>query len=84
MLFCIGPAVMVGMVTPLGAALRGILPLPLWVMSPFIALGNATLINVFGTSREKNRPVALVVAAIAKFALLYAAVTVFWWPIRCI
>ncbi len=41
----VSQALFVGMVTPMGAALSGILPLPLWIMIPFIALGNAVLVS---------------------------------------
>lgn len=79
----LGQALVVGMVTPMGAALRGILPLPLWVMIPFIAVGNAAFVGIFHLLRGRNRTVALVVAAVAKFAWLYAAVTVLVaWPLR--
>jgi hypothetical protein len=71
----VSQAIVVGMTTPLGAALRGMLPLPMLVMIPFIALGNAALAGVYGALRAKNRWVALVAAATAKFALLYAAVS---------
>jgi hypothetical protein len=70
-----GQAILVGMVTPLGAALSGVLPLPLWVMIPFISLGNAIFVSLFGAVQAKNRWLALVVAALAKFAWLYALVT---------
>jgi hypothetical protein len=72
----VSQAIFVGMVTPMGAALSGVLPLPLWIMIPFIALGNAVWVSLFGGLRGINRWVALVVAAVAKFVLLYAAVTV--------
>jgi hypothetical protein len=72
----VSQALFVGMVTPMGAALSGVLPLPLWVMIPFIALGNAVLVSLFGALRGMNRWVALAVAAMAKSALLYVAVTV--------
>jgi hypothetical protein len=71
----VSQAILVGMVTPMGAALRGVLPLPLLIMIPFIALGNAAMTSVYGALRERNRWVALVSAAVAKFALMYAAVT---------
>lgn len=68
-------AISVGMVTPLGAALRGVLPLPLVVMIPFIALGNAVLVSVYARLRERGRGLALVAGAVAKFLLLYGTVT---------
>jgi hypothetical protein len=69
------PAIGLGMVTPLGGLLHGVLPLPLAVMIPFIMLGNATLVAVYNALRARNRWVALGVAAAAKFALLYGVVT---------
>lgn len=72
----VSQALFVGMVTPMGAALSGVLPLPLWIMIPFIALSNAALVSFFGGLRSANRWLALAVAAVAKFALLYAAVTI--------
>ena len=76
----VGPAAFVGMVTPLSALLHGVLPLPLMVMIPFIALGNMVLMGLYGALRAKNRWLALGVAAVAKFAWLYAAVT--WLVVR--
>lgn len=70
----VSQAIVVGMLTPMGAALRGILPLPLVVMIPFIALGNATLVGVYGTLRRSHRGVVLVCGAVAKFAVLYVSV----------
>ncbi len=69
------PAIGLGMVTPLGGLLHGLLPLPLAVMIPFIMLGNATLVGVYSGLRTRSRWLALAVAATAKFALLYGAVT---------
>lgn len=79
----LGQAMVVGMVTPVGAALRGILPLPLWVMMPFIAVGNAALVGMFALLRKRSRLLALVAAAVVKFAWLYAAVTALVvWPLH--
>lgn len=79
----LGQAMVVGMLTPMGAAVRGILPLPLWVMVPFIAVGNAAFVGVFHLLRGRSRVAALVAAAVVKFAVLYAAVTVLvTWPLQ--
>lgn len=72
----VGPAIALGTLTPLGGLLHGVLPLPMAVMIPFIMLGNATLVSLYGALRGRNRFLALGAAAVAKFALLYAAVTV--------
>ena len=69
----VGAAMLVGMVTPLNALLAGVLPLPLMVMIPFIALGNALFAGIFGALRVRNY--WLGVAAVSKFGLLFATVT---------
>jgi hypothetical protein len=72
----VGPAIALGALTPLGGLMHGVLPLPMAVMIPFIMLGNATLVSLYGALRGRNRFLAVGAAAAAKFALLYAAVTV--------
>lgn len=72
----VSEAMVVGLVTPLAALLRGVLPLPLLVMTPFIALANATLVGVFGALRGRGRWLAVGAAAACKFVVLYAAVTI--------
>jgi hypothetical protein len=67
----VSQAICVGMVTPVGAALRGILPLPLLVMIPFISLGNAILVGSYGFLRQRNRWLGLGVGASAKALFLY-------------
>lgn len=71
----VGAAMLVGMVTPLNALLAGVLPLPLMVMLPFIALGNALFAGIFGALRTRNYWLGVGVAAVAKFGLLFATVT---------
>jgi riboflavin transporter len=71
----VGAAMVVGMVTPLNALLHGILPLPLAVMIPFIALGNAAFVGLYGALRQKNYWLGVIVGAVVKFALLYGTVT---------
>lgn len=68
-------AILLGMVTPLSAALSGVLPLPLMAMIPFIALGNAVMVSVYSELRARNRWLALGVGAGLKFAVLAIAVT---------
>jgi hypothetical protein len=70
-----GPAIALGALTPLGGLLHGVLPLPLAAMTPFIVLGNAVLVRLYCALRDRNRCLALLVAAVAKFALLFSAVT---------
>jgi hypothetical protein len=72
-----GPAtaILVGMVTPLNGLLHGILPLPLMVMIPFIALSNALFVGLYGELRRRNYWLGVAAGAAAKFALLHAIVT---------
>lgn len=72
----VSQAILIGMVTPMGAAVSGVLPLPLLAMIPFIAVGNATLVSVYGALRARNRWLALGVAAVLKTAVLAITVTV--------
>jgi hypothetical protein len=67
----IGPAVLVGLTTPLSALAHGVLPLPLMVMIPFIGIANAVLSTIYGALRTRSRWLALAAGAVLKFAWLY-------------
>ena len=73
-------AVIIGMLTPFIAFVRGILAPPLAPMIPFIMLGNAILVIVYVTFRSKlgkgyaTSGIGLIVGAIAKFLVLSTAV----------
>jgi thiamine transporter ThiT len=66
--------VAIGLITPLIAFWRGILPLPLGPMIPFIALGNAVLVIIYGLTRKRNKYISVIAASIVKFLLLSIAV----------
>ncbi len=68
-------AIVVGVVTPLVALLNGVLPLPLLVLIPFIALANAAYVLVFGALRSRNYWLGLACGSVLKCVLLFAAVT---------
>ncbi|MHB1414281.1 MAG: ECF transporter S component [Chloroflexota bacterium] len=68
-------AVMVGVLPSLMALVRGVLPLPMVVMVPYIILGNAALVVVFALLRSRNYWLGLSVAAALKAGLLALAVT---------
>lgn len=75
----VSSGVVVGLLTPWIALLRGILPPPLAPMVPFIMLGNALLVIIFSLVRRKKEVlwlsvVALVLAALGKYLLLSQAV----------
>jgi hypothetical protein len=75
------PAVATALVSPVVATLIGIGPT--WVIVPFIALGNLTLVLVWGTLGRSgkgsyislHKVSALIVAALLKFAVLFFGVT---------
>ncbi|MFO7942164.1 MAG: ECF transporter S component [Bacillota bacterium] len=75
----VGPVsgVIIGSLTPVIAFQRGILAAPLGPMIPFIALANAVLVLLFALVRKRQPVLAVVVAAVAKFAVLATAVRVF-------
>jgi hypothetical protein len=66
--------VAIGLITPVIAFWRGILPPPLGPMIPFIALGNAVLVIVYGLVVKRNKYVAIVAASVIKYLVLAAAV----------
>lgn len=69
--------VVIGVVTPTIAFWRGILPPPLGPMVPFIALGNAALVIVFGLLERRGKLAAIVgiiAASVLKFLVLSSAV----------
>jgi hypothetical protein len=70
----VGPAALLGMVTPLSALLYGVLPLPLLVMVPLIALGNGLLVAVYGALNWRRRAMGFVLASVAKALWLSACV----------
>jgi uncharacterized membrane protein len=74
-----GSGVVIGLLTPWIALLRGILPPPLAPMVPFIMLGNALLVIIFSLITRKREVLwlnvlALVLAASGKYLLLSQAV----------
>ena len=66
--------VLIGICTPVIAALRGILPPPLAPLIPFIALGNGILVIIFYFLKSKNNIIAIIMASLAKFLILASAV----------
>lgn len=65
---------LIGILTPVIASMRGILPPPLTPLIPFIALGNATLVILFFWLQAKNKIVGIIVASGIKFLLLVSAI----------
>jgi Ca2+/Na+ antiporter len=66
--------VAIGLITPVIAFWRGILPPPLGPMIPFIALGNAVLVIVYGLVNRHNKYVAIIAASVIKYLMLAVAV----------
>lgn len=75
----LGPvgAALIGMLTPVIAFTRGILPPPLGPAIPFIVLGNWALIFTFAGLQRVNSYLALGVGAVLKFFILAGAVRFF-------
>ncbi len=65
---------LIGILTPVIASIRGILPPPLTPLIPFIALGNSVLIILFFWLQSKNKIVGIIIASCVKFLLLAGAV----------
>lgn len=66
--------VAIGLVTPVIAFWRGILPPPLGPMIPFIALGNAVLVIVYGLVEKRSKYIAVIAASVIKYLVLAGAV----------
>lgn len=75
----LGPvgAAFIGMLTPVIAFMRGILPPVLAPAIPFIVLGNWAIIFVFAAFRRSNQYLAVILGALAKYLVLAGAVTFF-------
>ena len=65
---------LIGILTPVIASIRGILPPPLTPLIPFIALGNSILVILFFWLQSKNKIAGIIIASLAKFLLLVSAV----------
>jgi hypothetical protein len=68
-------AMALGALPSIIAAGRGTHPLPLLPMVPFIVLGNAAFVGVFGMIRSRNYALASGVASVAKLAVLSLTAT---------
>lgn len=65
---------LIGSITPVVALMVGIIKPPMAPVLPFIIASNITIVVVYHLLRNKNTYFALVVAAFAKFLLLFGAV----------
>ena len=68
-------AMALGALPSIIAIARGTHPLPLLPMVPFIVLGNAAFVGVFGMLRGRNFALAAGVASVAKLAVLSLTAT---------
>lgn len=66
--------IIIGIFTPVIAAMRGILPPPLTPLIPFIALGNTMLVMVFFLLKSKNKIAGIIIASVVKFLVLVSTV----------
>ena len=68
-------AVMAGALPSVASLVRGLLPLPMAAMVPYIILGNAALVTLIALLHRRNYWLALGAAAVVKLGLLFSAVT---------
>lgn len=68
-------AMTIGALTPVIAFLRGILAPPLGPAIPFIVLGNWLYILIYNFLETTNKLMAVILASLAKFAILAVAVS---------
>lgn len=70
---------MISIIAPIISALTNKTPMAAVVLafSPFIISGNAVLVICYSLLKKWNRIAAIAIGAVAKFAFLYAAVTIF-------
>jgi len=64
-------ALTIGLIPSVVALSRGLLPLVLAPIVPFIMLSNAVYVMVFSGLKNKNFATAVIIASVSKFALLY-------------
>lgn len=67
-------AALIGMLTPVIAFIRGILPPPLGPAIPFIILGNWALVFTFASLQKINKYLALLAGSIFKLLIMAGAV----------
>jgi hypothetical protein len=70
-------AVFLGMITPIAAALSGVLPAALLLMIPFIAISNGVFVTLYSHLKSKGITFSVAAAALVKFCILFLAVNVF-------
>ena len=81
MMVGVSSGIVIGLFTPWVAFSRGILPVPLGPMIPFIMLGNVSLVVVFfllTMKRERNitlKVLGIVIGAVVKYLILSQSVT---------
>lgn len=63
-------AILIGIIPSLVSSVTGLLPAVMLPMVPFIILGNAVLIVIFAVLRKRSYFRAVILASLAKFALL--------------
>ncbi|MBB6218563.1 hypothetical protein HNQ80_004737 [Anaerosolibacter carboniphilus] len=68
------PAMMIGCITPIVALMVGIMKTPMAPVIPFIIGANAALVLVYGYIQNRNKYMAIILAAAGKFLVLWAAV----------
>jgi len=73
----IGAGVLIGFLPSMVSAFTGLLPLPLLPMIPYIIMGNAVLVLIFGALKKKSFGLGVILAGFVKFLLLYSISSLF-------
>jgi len=73
----ISAGVLIGFLPSLVSAFVGLLPLPLLPMIPYIIMGNAVLVLIFGVLKKKSFGLGVILAGFVKFLLLYSVSSLF-------
>jgi len=67
----IGAGILIGLLPGMISAFTGLLPLPLLPMIPYIIMGNAVLVLIFGVLRKKSFWLGVISASFLKFIFLF-------------
>jgi len=67
-------AIAIGFTTPFMAVILGVQPPAMIIAVPFIVAGNIIYATIYALMKKRNKIIGIIVAALAKFGLLYSAV----------
>ena len=68
-------AIFIGLLPSAIALMRGLLPLPMVAMLPYIMIGNAAMVSAFGLIKIKSFLTRAMIASVLKFGVIFGAVS---------